>query len=172
LKDANEDLSLSILENSLQGATGVVVDILSRFYFESEVFEIRKDHPLSVSELNALMLDSQKKAYGECLDPDCLHPYMWLNKTHYYYASRNFYNFPYAFGLLFARGLYAIYLEKGDSFIPEYDALLKATGKMSIYDVCKLVGIDPTQKSFWKASLDQIKSEVDAFEAIVTAKIQ
>ncbi|MDW7660218.1 MAG: M3 family oligoendopeptidase [Bacillota bacterium] len=172
LKDANEDLALSILENSLQGATGVVVDILSRFYFESEVFETRKDHPLSVNELNNLMLDSQKKAYGDCLDPEYLHPYMWLNKTHYYYASRNFYNFPYAFGLLFARGLYAIYLEKGDSFIPEYDALLKATGKMNIYDVCKLVGIDPTQKSFWKASLEQIKSDVDAFEAIVTTKTQ
>lgn len=172
LKDANEDLSLSILENNLQSATGVVVDILSRFYFESEVFETRKDHPLSVSELNSLMLNSQKKAYGECLDPEYLHKYMWLNKTHYYYASRNFYNFPYAFGLLFARGLYAIYLEKGESFIPEYDALLKATGKMNITDVCKLVGIDPTQKSFWKASLDQIKSDVDAFEAIVTAKTQ
>lgn len=170
LKDATPDLSLSILENSLQGATGVIVDILSRFYFESEVFETRKDHPLSVEELKTLMLDSQKKAYGDCLDPEVLHPYMWLNKTHYYYAARNFYNFPYAFGLLFARGLYAIYLEKGEAFKQDYDALLKATGKMNIYDVCKLVGIDPTQKSFWKASLEQIKRDVDAFEAIVTAK--
>lgn len=167
LKDANPDLKLSILENSLQGATSVVVDILSRFYFETAIFETRKDHPLSVSEFNTLMMDAQKKAYGEALDPEYLHPYMWLNKTHYYYAARNFYNFPYAFGLLFARGLYALYKEKGQAFIPEYDALLKATGKMRIYDVCQLVGIDPTEQSFWKSSLEQIKEDVDAFEKLI-----
>ncbi|MBM7561864.1 M3 family oligoendopeptidase [Fusibacter tunisiensis] len=167
LKEADETLALSILENSLQGATSVVVDILSRFYFESQIFETRKDHPLSVDEFKEIMLDSQKKAYGNALDHTHLHPYMWLNKTHYYYASRNFYNFPYAFGLLFARGLYAVYKEKGDAFIPEYDALLKATGKMRIYDVCQLANIDPTDKAFWKASLEQIKNDVDAFESIV-----
>ena len=36
---------------------------------------------------------------------------MWVNKSHYYYADRNFYNFPYAFGLLFSKGLYAKYLQ-------------------------------------------------------------
>lgn len=90
LKDAEEDMKLSILENSLQSATQVVVDILSRYYFESEVFETRKDHPLSVEELNQLMVASQIKAYGDGLDQTVLHPAMWLNKTHYYYASRNF----------------------------------------------------------------------------------
>lgn len=167
LKGADDTLQLSILESSLSGASQVVMDILSRYYFETAIFETRKDHPLSADEYKALMLEAQKKAYGNCLDEDVLHPYMWLNKTHYYYAQRNFYNFPYAFGLLFARGLYALYEKEGDSFLPKYDQLLNATGKMSIQDVCMSVGIDPTQKAFWQASLDQIKEEVARYELLL-----
>lgn len=171
LKDADEDLKLSILENSLQSATQVVVDILSRYYFETSVFETRKDHPLSVNELKDLMIDAQKKSYGDGLDENYLHPFMWLNKTHYYYASRNFYNFPYAFGLLFATGLYAKYLEDKSGFVSKYDDMLKATGKMNIQDVCALMDIDPSSQLFWNASLKKIKEDVDEFEKIVLKKV-
>ncbi|GAB6107026.1 M3 family oligoendopeptidase [Fusibacter bizertensis] len=169
LKDADDDLRLSILENSLQSATQVVVDILSRYYFEASVFEARKDHPLSVNELKELMLTAQKKSYGDGLDENFLHPYMWLNKTHYY-ATRNFYNFPYAFGLLFATGLYAKYLEDKAIFVSKYDTMLKATGKMNIQEVCALMDIDPSSQLFWDASLKKIKEDVDAFEEIVQKK--
>lgn len=170
LSNADEALQLSVLENSLSSATQVVMDILSRFYFETMVFEQRKDHPLSVEEFKNLMCQAQIKSYGHSLDAATLHPYMWLNKTHYYYAARNYYNFPYAFGLLFARGLYAKYLEEGDAFIPKYDQLLNATGKMSIYDVCMSAGIDPTDKSFWEASLKQIEQEVLKYQDLMGAK--
>ena len=171
LKNADDDLKLSILENSLSSATQVIVDILSRFYFETAVFEERKDHPLSVTELKELMINAQKKAYGEGLDENYLHPFMWLNKNHYYYAARNFYNFPYAFGLLFATGLYAKYLTHPDSFLPKYDEMLKATGKMNILDVCAIMDINPEDEAFWTASLEKIKEDVDAFEAIVEQKL-
>lgn len=171
LKNADEDMKLSILENSLQSATQVVVDILSRYYFETAVFETRKDHPLSVDELNALMVDAQKRAYGDGLDENYLHPYMWLNKTHYYYASRNFYNFPYAFGLLFATGLYSTYLKDKATFVSTYDEMLKATGKMNVVDVCALMNIDPTDKNFWISSLQKIKEDVDQFEEVVNKKL-
>lgn len=168
LEKADQEEQLTILESSLSSASQVVMDILSRFYFESEIFEARKNQPLSVDTLKSLMTSAQKKAYGDALNPDFLHPYMWLNKTHYYYAQRNFYNFPYAFGLLFARGLYAIYKSEGDSFLPKYDELLKNTGKMSIYDVCMSVGIDPTKKSFWEGSLKQIQEEVEAYKSLLS----
>ena len=167
MKTADEDLTLTILENRLQNALQVIVDILSRYYFETQVMATRKDHPLSVNELNNLMMNAQLKAYGDSIDPNILHPYMWLNKTHYYYAARNFYNFPYAFGLLFATGLYAQYLEKGDAFISKYDMLLRATGKMSIESVCDIVDINPTSKAFWRQSLELIKNDIDLFESLV-----
>lgn len=167
LKTADDDLKIAVLEDRLQGATQVIVDILSRFYFESTVFEKRKDHPLSVEEFKDSMLAAQKKAYGDALDEEVLHPYMWLNKVHYYYAARNYYNFPYAFGLLFATGLYDIFKEKGPAFTSDYDKLLKATGKMSIESVCQSVGIDTTQKDFWVRSLELIKADIDLYETLV-----
>lgn len=170
MEEADDDFKCLILENRLQGAMQVVVDILSRYYFESKVFEVREDHPLSVNEFKSLMEEAQLKAYGDCVDPELLHPYMWLNKPHYYYAARNFYNFPYAFGLLFATGLYAIYLERGDAFLNDYDTLLKATGKMSVESVCAVVGVDPTTKDFWEASLKLIEKDVDLLESILSQK--
>ena len=78
--------------------------ILSRVLFESEVIERRKDHTMLPDELKEIMLDAQKQTYGDGLDENVLHPDMWACKTHYYSASLHFYNFPYAFGLLFGLG--------------------------------------------------------------------
>lgn len=163
IKTATKEETFSILENSLMGATQVIVDIYSRFLFESEVFEKRKTSSLSVDELKEAMLNAQKKAYGEGLDENFLHPYMWACKPHYYYAGYNFYNFPYAFGLLFAKGLYAKYLQTGEDFIPKYDALLEATGNNSIHDVLKTVDIDSHNPDFFRNSLEIIKKEIDLF---------
>ncbi len=163
LKIATKEESITILENSLQDATQVICDIYSRFLFESNLFKTRADHPLSVDELKAMMLDAQKQAYGNGLDHEALHPYMWLIKPHYYSAHLNFYNFPYAFGLLFAKGLYAKYLENPEFFVLKYDDLLAASGKMNVVDVCKIMNIDVESISFWKASLDIVKHDIDQF---------
>lgn len=168
LKNADDTLKLAILENSLMSATSVIVDILSRYYFETQVFERRQENPLTVDDLKGLMIDAQKRAYGHAIDHNKLHPYMWLNKTHYYYANRNFYNFPYAFGLLFAKGLYSLYEKQGSTFITTYNTLLKNTGKMTIEDVCASVGINPMDKAFWNSSFKHIERDVIAFEKLVS----
>lgn len=163
LKIATDDEALTILENSLQDATQVILDIYSRFLFESTLFSTREDHPLSVEELNQAMLNAQKQAYGDGLDHEILHPNMWLIKPHYYSAGLNFYNFPYAFGLLFAKGLYAKYLTDPAFFIGKYDQLLAASGKMSVVDVCKIMDIDVESTDFWESSLDIISKDIEQF---------
>lgn len=151
---------LSILEVSLQGDTQVIIDILSRFIFETKLFE-KSSGPISKHQMKAFMLDAQKEAYLTGLDPNILHPYMWLNKGHYYSAGLNFYNFPYAFGLLFGKGLYAQYLKNPDSFLKSYDDLLTLTTKTSVEECAKSMGIDVTKKDFWIDSLEQIKKDID-----------
>lgn len=116
IKDASKNEALAILETEISDCTQVIVDIYSRFLFEKSFFEARKGSSLSVEEIKDLMLDAQREAYGDGLDPDFLHPYMWTWKPHYYDAEYNYYNFPYAFGLLFAKGLYAEYLKKEKLF--------------------------------------------------------
>lgn len=167
IKESSPSEQVTILENMLQDATQVICDIYSRYLFETELFKVRKDHPLSVDEINTLMTNAQKSAYGDGLDENILHPYMWLIKPHYYSAGLNFYNFPYAFGLLFAKGLYAKYLENPEFFKSKYDLLLAASGKMPIVDVCKILDIDVESQAFWKASLDILTKDIEHFEALV-----
>ncbi|MFA9397415.1 MAG: M3 family oligoendopeptidase [Clostridiaceae bacterium] len=163
LKDVSKEESLTILENSISDSAQVIVDIYSRFLFESKLFEIREDHSLSVDELKTIMLNAQKQAYGDGLDKNYLHPYMWLCKPHYYYSEANFYNFPYAFGLLFSKGLYSKYLEDKENFPNEYKKLLSYTGKADIYNVAKIMDIDIHSIDFWRSSLKLVEEEIEEF---------
>jgi len=163
LEEATEEEAFAILEESLSGSGQVIVDIFSRYLFETELFKTREDHPLSVDELKDMMIKAQKKAYGDGLDHDFLHPYMWINKPHYYSAGLNFYNFPYAFGLLFAKGLYAKYLDNKEEFLKSYDDLLTATGKNSIVDVAKKIGVDVHDPEFFRSSLRLIEKDIEKF---------
>lgn len=163
IKEADKDEALAILEAEICDCTQVIVDIYSRFLFEKSVFEARKESSLTVEKIKELMLKAQREAYGDGLDPEYLHPYMWAWKPHYYDANYNYYNFPYAFGLLFAKGLYAEYLNKGNSFTSEYERLLSITGKNKIADITKEVGIDIHNKEFWRNSLKTIEEDIEYF---------
>lgn len=163
VKNATPKEALSILEKEISDCGQIIVDILSRFLFESEVFEKRAVSSLSASELNEIMLKAQKASYGDGLDENFLHPYMWACKPHYYYATTNFYNFPYAFGLLFSKGLYAEYLKRGNDFVEAYDQLLSVTGKNKLSDITKLMNIDIQSADFWKNSLKLIEEDIENF---------
>jgi len=164
LKTLPENEKLQLIEIGLQDATQVILDIYSRYLFEKSVFEARLDHPLSVQELNELMLAAQRAAYGDGLDPQKLHPYMWAIKPHYYSAHNSFYNFPYAFGHLLANGLYKIYDQDPGSFSEKYNNFLRVSGKMPITESCKQLGIDVENSAFWKSAIDVIKSQINTFK--------
>ncbi len=162
---ADEGEKLALLESELMESTQVVVDILSRYYFETEVFRRRETGTMSAEDLKEIMLDAQRRAYGDGLDQNLLHPYMWLCKGHYYMGV-NFYNFPYAFGLLFGLGVYGLYKEQGEAFLPVYDRLLASTGSGDIASVCAFVGIDVRDRAFWRKSLDVIRGKAEEFAAL------
>lgn len=171
LKVSGEDDQFVILEGSLQDACQVVVDISSRFIFEQAVFEKRKERELSVDEFNELMLDSQRQTYGEGLDPELLHPYMWAVKSHYYNPGLSYYNFPYMFGLLFGLGLYAHYLDDPQRFKVDYDDLLSSTGLGDAAELAGRFGIELRELDFWRASLDVIRRDIQRFEQIVGERV-
>lgn len=163
IKELSAEEALAVLETEISGCNQVIVDIYSRFLFEDHFFTQRQNGPLSAQEICQLMLEAQQESYGDGLDPQAMHPYMWTWKPHYYYADANYYNFPYAFGQLFAKGLYARYLQEGEAFVEEYRHLLASTGKMSVYDAAKSVGIDIHDIAFWRASLKMIIEDIDTF---------
>ncbi len=162
IRDASDPQEkLALIESQLQDATQIICDIYSRYRFEASVFANREQEFMPADKLCQLMLTAQKQSYGDGLDPDCLHPYMWVCKSHYY--GPTFYNFPYAFGGLFARGLYARYEQEGPAFVPKYKKLLYATTVSSAEDTARVAGIDLTDKAFWRSALQTIADEIDQF---------
>lgn len=167
LKNADLLNQINILENELSDCAQVIVDIYSRFLFESRVIEKRKEGPLSVDEIKDTMIQAQKEAYGNGLDHNYLHPYMWTWKSHYYRVDLGFYNFPYAFGLLLAKGLYGMYKKEGEAFPSKYEEFLSRTGKMTLEDVGASVGINLQSEAFWKNSIDMIEEDIGLFESLL-----
>ena len=163
---SSEAEELDILENDLNDASQVIVDISSRFIFEKEVFERRANAELSADELSEIMEAAQEKTYGDGLDPKFRHKYMWTWKPHYYYSGFSFYNYPYAFGLLFATGLFAIYQERGQSFVKDYVDLLASTGEADAVTLAARFNIDIRKKKFWADSLKVIEKKIDRYVSL------
>ena len=158
---------LALIESQLMDVTQIIVDIYSRFLIEKGVFDNREQSFMFPDTLCEMMLDAQKQAYGEGLDPESLHPYMWVCKSHYYSSGLSFYNWPYAFGGLFARGLYAKYMAEGPSFVKKYRELLHATPVKSVEDAAMIAGIDVTDPDFWRMSLESYREKVELFKELV-----
>ena len=159
----DKEEKLALIESQLMDSCQIIVDIYSRFLFEKSVFENRPMEFMSADRMCELMLDAQKKAYGDGLDENALHPFMWLCKGHYYSGGLSFYNYPYAFGGLFARGLYAKYKAEGRDFVDTYKAMLKATSVSDVEECAKIAGVDLTDKEFWRQGLQSIADRIDEF---------
>ena len=154
---------LAVLEAQISNAAAVIVDIYSRYLFEKEVLERRESSELSSDDFNDIMERAQKATYGDGLDERYLQKFMWTWKPHYYSSGFPFYNFPYAFGLLFGTGLYAIYQKRGDEFVADYKDLLASTGEAPAAKLAKRFGIDITKRKFWEDSLAIIGKHIDRY---------
>lgn len=159
---------VALLEGTLQGQCQVVVDITSRFEFESSLFEGRARRELSAAELCGFMEDSQRNTYGDGLSS--YHPYMWAAKPHYY-GTGSFYNYPYMFGLLFGLGLYAQYEKTPDAFRRDYDDLLSSTGMADAATLAARFGIDIRSADFWRGSLAVIVRDIERFESLTAQTV-
>ncbi len=183
VEQATDEEKVAIIEQFVQSACQVCVDILCRFYFERELFARRKDGELMPDEMCSIMLDCQKKTYGDGLDENFLHPYMWAVKGHYYSAGFSFYNYPYAFGQLFALGLFhrsesagcgsgvgsgsaGCGSGEGKPFYEKYNELLSLTGQLPAKEVALTAGIDLEDPAFWQEGMDIIASYAKQLEEL------
>lgn len=159
LQRVSGDEKLFIIEQFVSSVCQVIVDIYSRFLFERAAFDLRRSGDFLPSDLSALMLQAQKDSYGELGE---YHEYMWAVKSHYYSADLSFYNYPYAFGQLFALALASKRSEPG--FDRKYRELLSLTGRMSAEDVALSVGCDITDKAFWDSGMKLVEADIQRLE--------
>ncbi len=158
------DERLALLDVDLQGTNQIVVDIRSRFLFETEVFARRQRRTLSAAELCELMNEAQLSAYGDGIDQATAHPYLWLLKPHYY--GSHFYNWPYTYGLLFGLGLFARYQADPERFRSGYDTLLSRVGMDTAEQLGEEFDLDVTDEAFWTSSLDVVRARMAEYERL------
>ncbi|AID45297.1 pepF/M3 family oligoendopeptidase [Candidatus Arthromitus sp. SFB-mouse-Japan] len=162
----DEREKIIILEYELNSATQVIVDIYSRFLFERDVFERCENEFLTSDNLNSIMLNAQKEAYGDSMH----HEYFkeaWIYKSHYYDFNYNFYNYPYAFGLLFSLGIYDCYLNNSNDFHVKYEELLSKSGKNNLEDLGEIFNIDVSDKDFFRRSIEILKNKYYKYKDLV-----
>lgn len=167
IQDADPSNQLFLIDTQLAALCQNICDIYTRYTFEKSIFDQCETRFLFASDLEELMLDAEKKCFGTGMDHDWLHPYRWITKVHYYIPNIAYYNFPYTFGALFSRGLYAMYEEQGEAFLPKYRALLKASTTNTVEDTAMVAGIDLTKPEFWENSLKSITKQMDMFLDLV-----
>ena len=126
-----------------------LLDIPVRYEFEKAFYEERAKDPVSVSRLKQLMIDTQRRVLGDTLESGGEDPYFWASKLHFYITGLTFYNFPYTFGYLLSRGLYAMFKKQGASFLPKYEEFLRLAGSDTAENVVKqTVGEDIEKPEF------------------------
>ncbi len=166
LAEADDETELAVLEQDLRQTATLVLDIEARFRFESAVFERRSERSLAPRELDALMLDAQAAVYDDAIAPAGRHRLAWAEKPHYYFSGASFYNYPYAFGFLFGRGLYGAYRADAEGFVDDYDRLLSSTGLADAAELAGTFGIDVHDPAFWRGALAVVQERVGRFETL------
>jgi len=161
--DMNDHDRLLVIDSQLSALCQNILDIYARFQFEKSVFEHVQHGFLNADQLCDLMKKALLKSFGDGLDSEWIHTYRWITKVHYYIPDIAYYNFPYTFGALFSRGLYAKYQKEGQTFIPKYEELLKATTTNTVEDVAAIADIDLSKPDFWKQSLQSIVDQMHEF---------
>lgn len=151
-----------LVDDKLNRAVGLLMNIQARFLFETRFYEARKKGIVSVERLNQMMLDAQKEAFAGALD--VYHPHFWASKLHFYSTGVPFYNFPYTFGYLFSAGIYARAKEEGPGFEDKYVALLRDTGRMKVEDLAmRHIGANLTKPAFWQSAIDSVLADLPEY---------
>ncbi|MBF0499447.1 MAG: M3 family oligoendopeptidase [Candidatus Riflebacteria bacterium] len=158
----------SVLNMDIGNGIAFLLNIPVRFEFEKSFHEERQRGEVSVGRLKELMVEKQREIYGDTLAMDWEDPYFWASKLHFYITGVTFYNFPYTFGFLLSRGLFARFKAEGAAFLPKYREFLRLSGSCQAEEVAKRsLGVDLTQMAFWNEAISSLEESVNQFESIL-----
>jgi oligoendopeptidase F len=145
-----------------------LMDIPVRFEFEKAFYQARQKGELSVSEIKNLMVETQQRIFGDVLEAGGEDPYFWASKLHFYITGVTFYNYPYTFGFLLSRGLFALFQKEGADFLPRYEDFLRLTGSDTCENVAKQsIGQDLEKPDFWVQAIRGMADPLAQLEEIL-----
>ena len=147
-----------------------LMDIPVRYEFEKRFHEERADGEVEVSRLKELMVETQRHVFGDTLLEDGGDPLFWASKLHFYITGVTFYNFPYTYGFLLSRGLFAQFKEQGSSFLPRYEEFLRMTGSATAEEVARrTIACELESPEFWRAAIETLRQPLEQLDALLPA---
>jgi oligoendopeptidase F len=152
----------SILGWKVEQSINYLMSIRAAYLFETAFYEKRKSGPLPLEQMEALLLSTQQKAYGNRLA--AYEPYLWMKYPHFFRADISFYNYPYSFGFLFSIGLLEL-ARKRDGFARSFQAFLSETGMLPLEELTKKhFNIDLSQPAFWQQTMKRVVEDVTEYK--------
>jgi len=169
---ADPDLSpaqkAGVLDMEIGHGAVYLLDIPVRYEFEKQLYEERANGELSVSQLKEMMAATQRRVFGDALAEGEEDPYFWASKLHFYITGVTFYNFPYTFGFLLSRGLFAMFAREGADFLPRYEEFLRLTGGDTAENVARrTIGRDLESPDFWVEAIQSLEQPLAHLEELL-----
>lgn len=165
------DLKRVILDSQVRQAVAFLLDVPMRFEFERRFYEERSEGEVSVSRLKELMVEAQRRLFGDALAEGGEDPYFWASKLHFYIAEVSFYNFPYTVGFLLSRALLARFKADGPGFLPQYETFLARSGCTTCETLAReILGADLESPEFWAGAIDSMADVGDRLDALGSVK--
>lgn len=158
----NEQEKLALLEIKIRNGLMYVGTVPNIFQFEQKFYERRKQGPLTVEEIKAVLTEVESAFYDGQVEELAL--YKWMYISHFYDAEKPFYNIPYTIGYLFSNGVYALSKSQTSGFEERYDDLLRNSGRMTLEQLAQTyLDIDISTSAFWDASQQPLKDSIKEY---------
>ncbi len=113
--DMSDVMKARLLDMELSNSIIYLIEDPICFEFEKAVYEERQKGELSSNQLTGMIVEIQRRILGDVLAEDGEFPYLWVRRGHFYLTDRTFANYPYTFGYLISRGLFAMFLAEGQA---------------------------------------------------------
>lgn len=162
-----DDRKRALLDTDLRRAIAFTLELPVRFHFEKRFYEERRNGFVSARRLRELMVEEQKRSFGDGINADGVDPLFWASKQHFYIEALTFYNFPYTFGYLLSQALFDRFRAQGASFLPEYERFLEKSGSMRCEDLVReTLGEAIDEPAFWARALRPLGTMRKRMEAL------
>lgn len=163
LDDPKERLALII--GKIDDSIATVFRQVSMNRFEHAMHTKRREEgELTAEEFSDLWYREQQRLYGDSVTLTPEYKLWWCYIPHFLHTPG--YVYAYAFGELLVLALYEEYTRSKNGFADKYLDLLRAGGSDWPENIVKRVGLDITDKGFWKKGLKAIEKMVDEAEEL------
>lgn len=159
---------LAMLVSKIDDTIATVFRQVAMNRFESRMHTTRREEgELTTEAFSEHWMETQRAMFEGSVTLGDHYRFWWSYIPHFLHTPG--YVYAYAFGELLVLALYARYQEEGDAFAENYLRLLEAGGSDWPHELVKPLGVDLTDRGFWKQGLAAVEGLVEQAERLAAA---